>query len=75
MPDIDLQLFMYEVDLNMKCSIKNPHKISAGPRSVNLGGHIPRAMITERGKRSGYDKTCLLHGLHFFLNTWCVVFH
>jgi hypothetical protein len=39
---------VYEGDLNVKCSLKNPHKmISGGPRSVDRGGHIPHAMITE----------------------------
>ena len=48
MPNIDLQLFVYEGHLNVKCSIKNPHKIiSGGPRSVDLGGQIPCEMITE----------------------------
>lgn len=48
MPNIDLQLFVYEGDLNVKCSLKNPHKmISGGSRSVDLGGQIPHEIITE----------------------------
>jgi len=39
-PNTDLQLFVYEGDLNMKCSLKNPHKITSG-------GQICHAMITE----------------------------
>jgi len=47
-PNIDLQLFVDEGDLNMKCSIKNPHKIIlGGPRSVDHGGQIPHEMINE----------------------------
>jgi hypothetical protein len=52
-PNIDLQLFADEGDLNMKCSIKNPHKIIlAGPRSVDHGGQILHEMITETEGKS-----------------------
>lgn len=44
---------MYEGNLNMQYSRKNPHKIiSGGPRSVDHGDQIPHEMITETERKT-----------------------